>query len=210
MPYPPFPNRNAALTPSRSPPLKFSQRVGRFQSLPRDTPRSASYPVVRRNLNARSYTTSLVQTNKELSYTPESHSDRYARRHHHTGSHPYDSKSTSIHTRSLEENLPNFLQAKKKSLSKRLERSPSPITNIDQLRKVLAGGSTRVRESVPKIEINGEKVFTPATVSTPDEKEAGDVTLILDSLNVNGEWKEKRLDNLNAKAESGIRPPYGV
>jgi hypothetical protein len=108
----------------------------------------------------------------------------------------------------MEENLPNFLQ--KKSLSKRLERSPSPITNIDQLRKVLSGGSTRARRSVPKIEINGEKVFTPVTNSTPDEKETGDVTLILDSLNVVGEWNEKGTDDLIENARNRIKPPYGM
>ena len=69
---------------------------------------------------------------------------------------------------------------------------------------------------VPKIEINGEKVVTPAeSNSTPDEKEGGgvgggDVTMILESLNVNGEWKEKGLENLNEKVESAISPPYGM
>lgn len=65
---------------------------------------------------------------------------------------------------------------------------------------------------VPKIEINGEKVVTPAeSTSTPDEKEGGgDVTMILESLNVNGEWKEKGLENSNGKVESAISPPYGM
>jgi hypothetical protein len=74
----------------------------------------------------------------------------------------------------------------------------------------LVGGSTRTRKGVPKIEINGEKVFTPATDATPDEKEEGDVTMILNSLNVNGEWNGKGIDSLNKKAESGIQPPYGM
>ena len=61
---------------------------------------------------------------------------------------------------------------------------------------------------VPKIEINGEKVITPAeSNSTPDENGGwwssggGDVTMILESLNVNGEWKEKGLENLNEKVD---------
>jgi hypothetical protein len=65
---------------------------------------------------------------------------------------------------------------------------------------------------VPKIEINGEEVVTPAELSsTPDEKEGGgDVTMILESLHVDGEWKEKGLENLNEKVETTISPPYGM
>jgi len=69
---------------------------------------------------------------------------------------------------------------------------------------------------VPIIEINGEKVITPTESNpTPDEKEVGgvgggDVTMILESLNVTGEWNEKRLENLIEKADSTISPPYGI
>ena len=67
---------------------------------------------------------------------------------------------------------------------------------------------------VPKIEINGEQmIVTPAESNlTPEEKEngGGDVTMILESLNVNGEWKEKGIENLNENVGSAISPPYGT
>jgi hypothetical protein len=67
--------------------------------------------------------------------------------------------------------------------------------------------------TVPQIEINGEKVVTPSRVSveTPNEKsDVEDVNVILESLNVNGDWNEKMttLDKPNGKVESGIKPPY--
>jgi hypothetical protein len=105
-----------------------------------------------------------------------------------------------------------------------MERSPSPTTNIDQLRRVLAGGASihnrnsTVESTVPQIEINGEKVVTPSreSVETPNEKgditgDITDVSLILESLNVNGDWNEKTtMDQLNGKVENGIKPPYGI
>ena len=92
---------------------------------------------------------------------------------------------------------------------------------------MLAGGdngtapSSRGRDSLPQIEINGERVsVTPAELNfTPDEKDVvggggagagGDVAMILESLNVNGEWKEKGIESLDEKVESGISPPYGI
>jgi len=121
----------------------------------------------------------------------------------------------------LEENHPNFIHARKKSVSRK--RAPSPATHIDQLRRVLASGgatqtpSSRGSDIVPKIEINGEKVIvTPAESNfTPDEKDGGvggggDVTMILESLNVNSEWKENGIENLNEKVGSTISPPYGM
>jgi hypothetical protein len=104
----------------------------------------------------------------------------------------------------LEENQPTYLHARRKSLSHHFDRAPSPSTNIDQLRKVLAG-TQRVHTTVPKIEVNGEKMATPVGLETPDE-EKGDVTDILDSLNVNGEWKEKSIQNV----DEAIRPPYAL
>lgn len=67
--------------------------------------------------------------------------------------------------------------------------------------------------TIPQIEINGEKVVTPSRVSieTPNEKsDVEDVNVILESLNVNGDWNEKMttLDKPNGKVESGIKPPY--
>jgi len=49
-------------------------------------------------------------------------------------------------------------------------------------------------------------------VETPNEKgDITDVTLILESLKVNGEWNEKTtMDQLNGKVEGGIKPPYGI
>src|SRR5436309_963488 len=71
-------------------------------------------------------------------------------------------------------------------------RSPSPSTNIDQLRRVLAGSPLpSYYNSLPKIEINGEKVISTSADSamdlTPDEKEVstGDLNLILESLKIN-------------------------
>jgi len=66
---------------------------------------------------------------------------------------------------------------------------------------------------VPQIEINGEKVVTPSrlSVDTPNEKsDVEDVNVILESLNVNGDWNEKTtaMDQPNGKIESGIKPPY--
>lgn len=144
----------------------------------------------------------------DLLDTPVSESDGHPRRSRRT--------TPSLQSRSLEENHPNFIHARKKSLTR--QRAPSPATHIDHLRRVLAGGavtqppSSRGSDIVPKIEINGEKVVTPAeSTSTPDEKEGGgDVTMILESLNVNGEWKERGLENLNEKVETAISPPYGM
>jgi hypothetical protein len=90
-------------------------------------------------------------------------------------------------------------------------RSPSPNSNINQLRKVLSDGFAsipRSHDDVPKIEINGEKVDTPTPSSsfTPPllEKEGGDVTSILMSL-VGGGDKEKADDDSGV-----ISPPYGI
>jgi hypothetical protein len=119
----------------------------------------------------------------------------------------------SVQSRSLEENHPNYIHARKKSLSRQLmERSPSPATQINQLRKVLAGTAMRQRDAaVPNIEVNGEKVVsdsTPEEDALLDEKAEGDVTLILDSLNVNGAWNEK-VGDLDVKGrKGGIKPPY--
>jgi len=100
-------------------------------------------------------------------------------------------------------------------LSRHFERSPSPATNIDQLRRVLAGGShnrnSTAESNIPQIEINGEKVDVPVEQSTDTPNEKGDVTdvsLILESL---GEWNQKEtMDQLNGKVENGIQPPYGI
>jgi hypothetical protein len=140
-------------------------------------------------------------TDADLSYTPKSEST--SRHHHHSASH---SKSTSMQSRSVEE---SHLHVKKISR----HRAPSPATHIDQLRRVLAGASISRshRDSVPKIEINGEKVITPAESShlTPDvEKE--DVTMILQSLNLNAQWSEKNDVPVNEKLDGGIKPPYGI
>jgi len=121
--------------------------------------------------------------------------------------------SMSAQSRSLEENHPNYIHARKKSLSRLLmERSPSPATQINQLRKVLAGTAMRQKDAgVPNIEVNGEKVVsdsTPEEDTALDEKVEGDVTLILDSLNVNGAWNEKASDYGVKGSEGGIKPPY--
>jgi hypothetical protein len=107
----------------------------------------------------------------------------------------------------LEESHPNFIHKKARY------RSPSPNTQINQLRRVLDGAGSRNRDSLPQIEINGEKIVTPAESNfTPDEKESGkDVTVILESLNMNGgHWKEKGAEEFNEKVDGGIRPPYGI
>lgn len=121
----------------------------------------------------------------------------------------------------MEDNHHHHLRPQQKSLSRHLERSPSPATNIAQLRRVLAGGGdgSHNRDStgdgtVPQIEINGEKVVTPSreSVDTPNEKsDVEDVNVILESLNVNGEWNEKTgVDKSNGIVEGGIKPPYGI
>jgi hypothetical protein len=141
------------------------------------------------------------ESNTEFSYTPDSQSNDQARAH--------DSKSVSAQSHSSEP--PNFIHPRQRSLSKYLERSPSPATNIDQLRRVLAG-SRSDRDSIPKIEINGEKVLTPAESQgrPSDELEGKDVTMILESLNISGgEWKEKSLGSSNEKVNGiSIHPPY--
>ena len=147
----------------------------------------------------------LIDLIKE-NYTPETQSVLQANNHldHH------DSQSTSF--RSLEENHPNYIHARKKSLARQLERSPSPVTQINHLRKVLAGGLPRP-QNLPKIEVNGEKVQTPSELdlTAEDEKngDTGDVTMILKSLNVNGEWNEKPIETCKENEET-IRPPYGI
>ena len=77
---------------------------------------------------------------------------------------------------------------------------------------MLAGASLPVPDSVPKIEINGEKVSDAN--STPvekekEEEEGGDVTVILDSLQVNGKSLEKGIGGVSDNGQEGIRPPYG-
>jgi len=107
----------------------------------------------------------------------------------------------------LEESHPNFIHKIARY------RAPSPSTQINQLRKVLSGASSRNRDSLPQIEINGEKLATPAESNfTPDEKEsAKDVTMILESLNVNGgRWKEKGVEEYDEQVDGGISPPYGI
>ena len=49
-------------------------------------------------------------------------------------------------------------------------------------------------------------------MEAPNEKgDITDVSLILESLNVNGDFNEKtRMDQLNGKVENGIKPPYGI
>jgi len=49
-------------------------------------------------------------------------------------------------------------------------------------------------------------------VDTPNEKsDVEDVNVILESLNVNGEWNEKTgVDKSNGIVEGGIKPPYGI
>ena len=141
--------------------------------------------------------------------TPDTQSERHG---NHRMEH-LDSQSTSIQSRSLEDNHPSYIHARKKSLQRHLERAPSPATHINQLRKVLAGGVSPRTENVPKIEVNGEKLETPPDVDNTleDEKNetGGDVTMILQSLKVNGEWNEKAVDGLNENGET-IRPPYGI
>lgn len=64
---------------------------------------------------------------------------------------------------------------------------------------------------VPNIEVNGEKVVsdsTPEEDMALDDKVEGDVTLILDSLKVNGGWNEKVGDFGGKGSEGGIKPPY--
>ena len=64
---------------------------------------------------------------------------------------------------------------------------------------------------VPNIEVNGEKVVsdsTPEEDMALDDKVEGDVTLILDSLNVNGGWNEKVGDFGVKGSGGGIKPPY--
>jgi hypothetical protein len=140
---------------------------------------------------------------KDLSYTPESQSE--VRHPHHT---PGTTRSTnSIQSRSVDSThlpLPRRI-----SLSR--YRSPSPNSNINQLRKVLSDGFTaipRSHEEIPKIEVNGEKVDSPTPRSsfTPPllEKEGGDVTSILMSL-VGGGEREKEVDDGGV-----ISPPYGI
>ena len=126
-------------------------------------------------------------------------------------SHP---PSTSAQSRSLEENHPNYIHARKKSLSRHMERAPSPASQINQLRKVLAGHTMRQTSAVPNIEVNGEKIVsdvTPEEKEVVDDKVEGDVTLILDSLKVNGSWNEKFGGEMNGNGgEVGIKPPYEI
>jgi hypothetical protein len=139
----------------------------------------------------------------DLSYTPESQSD--ARHPHHT---PGTTRSTnSIQGPSVEStHLP---VPRRISLSR--YRSPSPNSNINQLRKVLSDGFAtipRSHEDVPKIEVNGEEVGSPTPQSsfTPPllEKDPGDVTSILMSL-VGGGEGDKEVDDGGV-----ISPPYGI
>jgi hypothetical protein len=99
------------------------------------------------------------------------------------------------------------MNTRTKSLSRHFERAPSPATNIDLLRKVLAGTS-QCSTDVPKIEINGEIQVGGAIDDMPEKGDEGegDVTTILDSLNVNGAWKEKDVQSI----DNGIRPPYAM
>jgi hypothetical protein len=99
------------------------------------------------------------------------------------------------------------MNVRAKSLSRHFERAPSPATNIDLLRKVLAGTSQRSTD-VPKIEINGEKQMGGAVDDMPEKGDEGegDVTTILDSLNINGAWKEKDAQSI----DDGIKPPYAI
>jgi hypothetical protein len=72
----------------------------------------------------------------------------------------------------------------------------------------MLAGPVYVPGNVPKIEINGEKLGTP-DAWTPEE-EKGDVTMILESLNVDGGWNEKDIEGGNEKVENAIRPPYEI
>jgi hypothetical protein len=133
--------------------------------------------------------------------TPENPSSTNSHRHHRMETHVTESQSTSAQSRSIEENRPTYIHTWKKS---HFDRAPSPATNIDQLRSVLAG-TPRPPIDVPKIKINGENGATPVEPDTPGENEEGDVTMILDSLFGNQEWKEKNID-----VDHGIRPPYAL
>ena len=133
--------------------------------------------------------------------TPENPSSANSHRHQHVGTHVTESQSTSAQSQSLEEKHPTYIRTWKKS---QFDRAPSPATNIDQLRSVLAG-TPRPPTDVPKIKISGENGATPVEQDTPGENEEGDVTTILDSLYGNQEWKEK-----NIEVDHGIRPPYAL
>jgi len=149
-----------------------------------------------------------AQLTPEIHFNSESPSEQNERLH--SDSHP---ASMSAQSRSLEENHHNYIHARKKSLSRNIERAPSPATQINQLRKVLAGTPAHHTSTVPNIEVNGEKFVSDATPEEDlemDEKAEGDLNVILDSLNVNGTWNEKFRD-LNGKGnESGIKPPAEI
>ena len=157
--------------------------------------------MVRRSSNARAYPTPHhLHLNID---TPENPSRANSHHHDHIESHVTESQTPSAQSRSLEENHPTYIHRWKKS--SHFDRAPSPATNIDQLRSVLAG-TPRLPTDVPKININGEKGATPPVeLDTPGENEEGDLTMILDSLNVNQEWKEKNND-----VDHVIRPPYAL
>ena len=140
---------------------------------------------------------------EEFLYTPETQSERYRRHHHH------HSGSVSAQSRSLEENQPNYIHGHAKYFARQSGRAPSPATHIDQLRRVLTGAPNGNNENVPEIEVNGLSVNVTDMSATYEEKEQDDVTDILESLKLNGEWNEKRGGDLKGKVD-GIRPPYVV
>ena len=152
----------------------------------------------------------------QLSYTPESHSE--AGHHMRSVSRQTDAKSLSAQSRSVEESQGSPLVARRRSLSKRNEAAPSAITQIDDLRQIIAGVSppaSPTSANIPQIEVNGEKVPPPDEESEllTEEKELegnGDVRSILESLRINAEWHEKAGNDLNQKVEGGIRPPYVI
>jgi hypothetical protein len=145
-------------------------------------------------------TFSLNYTNKELSDNPNSGSDGKQHSHREPVSQPTESRSEFTESRSLED-----VQAGKKSLS-HADQASSPAAHIDELRKVLANGSSSGNNEVPsngvpKIEINGEKTESISAESdlSLEEKEPSDIFMILDSLTVNGEngdFNEKVISTL--------------
>jgi hypothetical protein len=130
----------------------------------------------------------LNYANKELSDNAKSGSDGKQPSHREPPSQPTESHSEFTESRSLED-----VQVGKKSQS-HTDRASSPAAHLDELRKVLANASPSVNNEVPsngvpKIEINGEKTESISAESelSLEEKEPGDIFMILDSLTVNGE-----------------------
>jgi EFR3 protein len=120
-----------------------------------------------------------------------------------------ESQVTDSHTTSMNSFSVDDLH-RKRSLSRYVERTSSPVTTIKQLRNVLEGENAPIPTEVPILEVNGEKIpsedHTPVE-EVPGEMEDGDVTSILESLNVNGEWKEKESGEIHPGDET-LHPPY--